>query len=71
MSGVNTARRHDFKQWSEGKMQMFNPQRTPEQAAILASCDATLAGYFTEVIQKRRKERRADLISSPIDAEEP
>src|SRR6201991_1419942 len=70
MSGVNTARRHDFKQWSEGKMQMFNPQRTPEQAAILASSDAALAGYFAEVIQARRKERRADLISSLIDAEE-
>src|ERR1700741_866099 len=70
MLGVDTARRHDFKQWSEGKMQMFNPQRTPEQETILASCDAALVGYFTEVIQKRRKERRADLISSLIDAEE-
>ena len=49
---------------------MFNPRRTPEQEAILASCDAALTGYFTEVIQKRRKERRADLISSLIDAEE-
>jgi hypothetical protein len=39
MLGVDTARRHHFKQWSEGKMQIFNPQRTPEQAAILASCD--------------------------------
>ncbi|WP_027578120.1 cytochrome P450 [Bradyrhizobium sp. Ai1a-2] len=70
MLGVDTARCHDFKQWSEGKIQMFNPRRTPEQEAVLASCDAALAGYFTEVIQKRRKERRADLISSLIDAEE-
>ena len=51
-------------------MQMFNPRRTPEQETILASCDAALTGYFTEVIQKRRKQRRADLISSLIDAEE-
>jgi cytochrome P450 len=70
MLGVDTDRCHDFKRWSEGKIQMFNPQRTPEQAAILASCDAALTDYFTEVIQKRRKERRADLISSLIDAEE-
>jgi cytochrome P450 len=70
MLGVETARCNDFKQWSDGKMQMFNPRRTPEQETILASCDAALAGYFTEVIQKRRKERRADLISSLIDAEE-
>ncbi len=70
MLGVETARCHDFKQWSDGKMQMFNPRRTPEQEATLASCDAALAGYFTEVIQKRRKERQADLISSLIDAEE-
>jgi cytochrome P450 len=59
-----------IKQWSEGKLQMFNPQRTLDQEAILASCNAALSGYFAEVIQKRRKERRADLISSLIDAEE-
>jgi cytochrome P450 len=70
MLGVDTVRCDDFKQWSDGKLQMFNPQRTPEQEAILASCNAALTGYFTEVIQRRRKERRADLISSLIDAEE-
>jgi cytochrome P450 len=70
MLGVDTARCDDFKQWSDGKLQMFNPQRTPEQEAILASCNAALTGYFTEVIQKRRKERQADLISNLIDAEE-
>jgi cytochrome P450 len=70
MLGVDTARCHDFKQWSDGKMQMFNPHRTQEQEAILASSDAALAGYFAEVIQKRREERRADLITSLIDAEE-
>ena len=68
--GVDTAHCHDFKQWSDGKMQMFNPRRTQEQEAILASSDAALAGYFAEVIQARRKERRGDLISSLIDAEE-
>jgi cytochrome P450 len=73
MLGVDTARCDDFKQWSDGKLQMFNPQRTPEQEAVLASCNAALTGYFTEVIQKRRngrEERGADLISSLIDAEE-
>jgi cytochrome P450 len=70
MLGVDTARCHDLKRWSEGKLQMFNPQRTPEQEITLASCDAALVGYFNEVIQKRRKERRADLISSLIDVEE-
>jgi hypothetical protein len=39
MLGVDTARRHDFKQWSEGKMPMLNPQRTPEQEASLPSFD--------------------------------
>jgi len=70
MLGVDTAHCHEFKQWSDGKMQMFNPHRTQEQEAILASSDAALAGYFAEVIQKRREERRADLITSLIDAEE-
>jgi len=68
--GVDTAHCHDFKQWSDGKMQMFNPRRTQEQEAVLASSDAALAGYLAEVIQRRRKERRGDLISSLIDAEE-
>src|SRR5215510_13104979 len=67
MLGVDTARCHDFKRWSDGKMQMFNPQRSPEQDSILASCDAALADYFTEVVRQRRKERRADLISSLIE----
>jgi cytochrome P450 len=48
---------------------MFNPRRTPEQEVNLASSNAALTGYFTEVIQARRKERQADLISSLIDAE--
>src|ERR1700759_1026940 len=53
MLGVDIARCRDFKQWSDGKMLMFNPRRTPEQEAILASCNAALADYFTEAIQKR------------------
>jgi hypothetical protein len=43
--GVDTARCDDFKGWSDGKLQMFNPQRTPEQEAILASCNAALTSY--------------------------
>jgi cytochrome P450 len=70
MLGIDTARCHDFKRWSDGKIQMFNPRRTPEQEAILASCDAALTGYFTELIQRRRKERQADLISRLIEAED-
>ncbi len=70
MLGVDTARCRDFKQWSDGKMQMFNPRRTPEQESILASCDAALSGYFAEAIQKRRKKCGADLISSLLDAKE-
>lgn len=70
MLGIDTARSDDFKRWSDGIIQMFSPQRTPEPQAILASCNAALSGYLTEVIQKRRKERRADLISRLIDAEE-
>jgi cytochrome P450 len=70
MLGVDVAHRRDFKQWSDGQIQMFNPRRTPEQEAILASCNAALVGHFREVIQRRRKERRADLISSLLDAEE-
>jgi cytochrome P450 len=70
MLGVDTARCHDFKQWSDGKILMFNPQRTPEQEVILASSNAALDEYFAEVIRRRRKERGGDLISSLIDAEE-
>jgi hypothetical protein len=71
MLGVDTARCHDFKRWSDGKIQMFNPRRTPEQEAILTFCDAALTGYFTEVIQRRRKERQADLISRLMTPKRP
>ena len=70
MLGVDTGRCREFKRWSDGKMQMFNPQRTPDQTALLASCDAALNGYFAEVIRERRRQRRADLISNLINAEE-
>jgi cytochrome P450 len=71
MLGVDTARCHDFERWSDGKIQMFNPRRTPEQEAILTFCDAALTGYFTEVIQRRRKERQADLISRLMTPKRP
>jgi hypothetical protein len=47
MLGVDTARCDAFKQWSDGKLQMFNPQRTPEQDVLAKELDVTMAlcGY--------------------------
>lgn len=69
--GVDTERRDDFKRWSDGFVAV------PVQAA-LAGLNLPDAGnwreefldYFTEVIERRRKEPREDLISDLIKLEE-
>ena len=41
--GRRTARCDDCKQWSDGELQMFNPQRAPEQDILAKELDVTMA----------------------------
>jgi cytochrome P450 len=70
MLGIDERDRRDFKRWSESMAFGFNPVLTEEESAQLKSGVNALSQYFSDVIRDRRKERRQDIISSLISAEE-
>jgi cytochrome P450 len=70
MLGVDPGDLDRFKQWSDTGAQLFNPARTPEQSAALADAQQRLFDYFTRAADARRRDRRDDLISALVAAEE-
>jgi cytochrome P450 len=63
--GVDPARREEFKRWSDSMITQ-PPDRTTESNHDFAE----FADYFRQVIEERRREPRADLISVVVAAEE-
>jgi cytochrome P450 len=70
MLGIDERDHPDFKRWSDCMALAFNPIRTAEETAGIESGLKALNQYFSEVIRDRRQERRQDLISNLISAEE-
>lgn len=70
MLGVDETDQRDFKRWSDAQVHLFNPLRTAEQVASLEWGRAALKRYFLDAIAERRKERKNDIISTLISAEE-
>ncbi|WP_428487170.1 cytochrome P450 [Rhodopila sp.] len=70
MLGVDPGDQADFKRWSDGLIQGFNPRRTPEQEAALEHGRSSLRGYLARIVEQRRAARTDDLISALVDAEE-
>jgi cytochrome P450 len=70
MLGVDESDQRDFKRWSDAQGYIFSPARTAEQQASLEWGRGALNNYFAEVVNRRRKDRGADLISTLIEAEE-
>ena len=70
MLGVDSADQGAFKRWSDALAHSFNPVRTPEQEANLQAGQMGLAGYFKAAVDARRADRRADLVSALVSAEE-
>jgi cytochrome P450 len=70
MLGVNESDQEDFKRWSDARVQIFNPKRTPEQRAGMDQALQAFTNYLLIVIQERRIHRGADLISNLIGVEE-
>ncbi|WP_161557261.1 cytochrome P450 [Acidisarcina polymorpha] len=68
--GIDECDQQDFKRWSDSQGHVFNPRRTKEESANMASGREALQQYFAEIIKKRRKDRGTDLISNLISAEE-
>ena len=68
--GVDPADAEQFAAWSDDQILIFNPARSAEQSARLRRAEAELHSYLAQAVSRRRRERRDDLISSLIAAEE-
>jgi len=64
--GVDRGRLGEFRQWSEGIIQTFNPMRSPEQTAAMEAAATALSAYFTQTMQARRAAPQDDLISDMV-----
>ncbi|MFL5295832.1 MAG: cytochrome P450 [Phenylobacterium sp.] len=64
--GVDRERLGEFRAWSEGVIQTFNPLRTPEQTKAMEVAGVALSDYFTETMAARRAAPRDDLISDMV-----
>jgi len=71
MLGIDPGDRASFRRWSEISVAaFFNPFRTPQQSEDAAQAQMELDRYFRRMIELRRAQARADLISEMVHAEE-
>ncbi|HEV3472082.1 MAG TPA: cytochrome P450 [Actinomycetota bacterium] len=70
MLGVPAEDRDRFKQWSRGVAPILDPDIDAETFTSVAESGLYLAAYFDELVQKRRAEPKADLVSELIAAED-
>ncbi len=64
--GVDIERRVQFREWSEGVIQVLNPFRTPDQAATLERAGEAIRAYFESQIADRRANPQDDLITDIV-----
>lgn len=67
--GVDTERRIEFREWSEGVIQVLNPFRTPEQTAHMERAGDAIRGYFTEMMEARRRTPQDDLVTDMVQVQ--
>jgi cytochrome P450 len=70
MLGVYEGDQESFKRWSDARVHVFNPNRTPEQKAAMDQAKDAFTGYLLKAIGERRQNRGTDLISNLIGVEE-
>ena len=68
MLGVDAADKDDFRRWSAGTDQSFNPVMTPEQREVIDEAVSALRKYLGRITEGRRQEPGDDLISGMIAA---
>src|SRR5262249_29506055 len=64
--GVPAADRDRFKAWSNALTLALNPAATAADFASVRAAGEAVNGYMREVIEERRKEPRADLLSELV-----
>ena len=61
--GVDASRLAEFRDWSEGVIQTFNPLRTPELTEHFVRSANSLSAYFQDLLAQRRADPGDDLVS--------
>lgn len=64
--GVDVECRGEFREWSEGVIQVLNPFRTEEQQACLERSGEAIRTYFESLIAARRAAPQDDLITDVV-----
>jgi cytochrome P450 len=64
--GVDVARRGEFRDWSEGVIQVLNPFRNAEQSAHLERAGEAIGAYIRELMEARRAEPQDDLVTDMV-----
>lgn len=67
--GVDVERRVEFRDWSEGVIQVLNPFRTPEQTAHLERAGEAIRDYFTAMMDARRRAPQDDLVTDMVQVQ--
>jgi len=70
MLGVDAADQKRFKAWSDIIVQGFNPFLPEEQRKAMERAGNEMNDYLREAVETRRRDRRDDLITRMIEAEE-
>jgi hypothetical protein len=64
--GVDGGRLAEFRAWSEGVIQSFNPFRSEEQTRAMEASSEALNDYFRRLIEEKRAAPADDLISDMV-----
>ena len=70
MLGIDPGDQKQFKAWSDTVVQGFNPFLSDEVRKQIEQAGAEMNGYLKSAVEVRRTDRRDDLISAMIGAEE-
>ncbi|MGE0742410.1 MAG: cytochrome P450 [Hyphomonadaceae bacterium] len=64
--GVDVERRGEFREWSEGVIQILNPFRTPEQVTHMERAGEAIRAYIAGLMEARRKTPQDDLVTDMV-----
>ncbi|MBI5949907.1 MAG: cytochrome P450 [Chloroflexi bacterium] len=70
MLGVDPKDQKQFKKWSDIGIQGFNPFLSDEKRAEVEKAGREQNAYLVKAVAERRKDRRHDLLTAMIEAEE-
>jgi cytochrome P450 len=65
--GVDVERRGEFREWSEGVIQVLNPFRTAEQSAYMERSGEAIRGYISGLMEARRRGPQDDLVTDMVE----